>query len=85
MNRIIKPVPEEISIYAKVGLNSLLNDRRVGRNGLTFGKVKDICNQYGIKYKQLDNCIEFTAPKDRLQMFVEHLHFSLMSYSESPF
>jgi hypothetical protein len=85
MDRIIKPIPENISIYARIELDSLLNDRRAGRNGLVFGQVKTICNQYGIQYKQLDNCVEFFAPKDRLQIFVEKLHFSLTRYSESPF
>jgi len=82
MDKIIRPIQEEISIYAQVSLYTVLEDRRIGHKGLVFGDVKKVCDQYGIKYRQLENCMEFTAPKTRLQMFVEKLHFALMTYSE---
>jgi len=76
---------DEISIYSKIPLNKELMDRRIGFNGLRFGLLKDVCRQYGIKYEILNNCIKYTAPKSRLQMFVEKLHFSLTPYSESQY
>ena len=73
---------QEISIYAKVSLNEQLRDSRPYTYGFKFGTIEEICKQYGIKYKQLENCIEFKAPRIRLQMFVEKLHFARIRYSE---
>jgi len=74
----------EMSIYAKVSVNKMLSDFRPYTFGCTFGLVKDVCKQYGVKYRELENCVEFTAPKSRLQFFVEKLHFSRISYSTKP-
>jgi hypothetical protein len=82
MDNIKQP---EYSIYAKVSENTSLMDTRSYSFGCKFGKVKDVCRQYGIKYKKLDTCIEFTAPKLRLQLFIEKLHFARKQYSRSPF
>lgn len=75
----------EISVYSQVSINKELIDVRVGLSGLSFGTVSNICQQYGIKYEKMDNCWKFTAPKYRLQMFVEKLHFALIPYSEKPY
>jgi len=80
MNEIKQP---EISIYSNVDLEKTLLDVRPGRYGQKFGRVKDVCRQYGIKCKQTQNGTEFTAPKLRLQMFIEKLHFSKTYYSKN--
>jgi hypothetical protein len=80
MNNIQQP---EISIYSNVDLDKMLLDVRQGRYGQKFGRVKDICRQYGIKYRQTPNGLEFTAPKLRLQMFIEKLHFSKTYYRKN--
>lgn len=82
MNQIKQP---EISIYSGVSLSKYLIDTRPNSYGISFGTVADVCKQYGIKCKKLENCIEFTAPKLRLQMFLEKLHFSRISYCHNPF
>lgn len=69
-----------ITVYAKVNLNQTLFDFRVGAVGLKFGTVEKICEQYGITYKKLPTYMEFSAPKLRLQMFIERLHFSKTKY-----
>ena len=79
MNELIKKDP---SIYSSVSLNTQLMDIRMGRRGQVFGTVENICRQYGIKCIKHDNCYEFTAPKLRLQLFIEKLHFSKTYYSK---
>ena len=76
---------QEISIFSRVPLNKRLIDLRVGTSGMNFGTVKGIARQYGIEYEELgDGCIKYTAPKSRLQLFVEKLHFSSNYYSQNP-
>ncbi|MFW5803738.1 MAG: hypothetical protein ACOCWG_00740 [bacterium] len=74
-----------ISIYSKVPINKELIDIRVGYSGLSFGTVKNICQQYGVKYEKQVDSWKFTAPKSRLQLFAEKLHFSATYYREQPF
>lgn len=73
----------ELTTYSGVSLNRKLMDVRMGRYGLTYGTVEKVCKQYGIKYKKVENTklTAFTAPKLRLQMFIEKLHFSKISYT----
>jgi len=82
MSKIKQP---EISIYARVNLAGQLRDSRPYTYGFIFGTVEQICKQYGIKYEQHENCIEFKAPRMRLQMFVEKLHFARIRFSEKLF
>ena len=81
----MKPKPQEISIYAKVPLEKTLKDHRRWTYGLLFGTVEDVARQYGIKINVIGSCIQFTAPKSRLQMFIEKLHFGKIPYSSKPF
>jgi hypothetical protein len=76
-----QPQPEA-SIYSNVKLTKNLIDVRIGRYGQTFGTVENLCKQYGIKCIQHPNGMEFTAPKTRLQLFMEALHFSKTKYSK---
>jgi len=80
--RIAQP---EIDIYAQVSLGRPLIDRRVPTYGLAFGTVESVAKNYGIKYQELENCIKFTAPKSRLQYFIEKLHFGMVPYNTKPF
>jgi len=73
---------ESFSIYSDVSPRYLLADRRFGRQGLVFGTVESVARQYGIKIVQKDDIIEFIAPKSRIQMIAEKLHFSGVSYWE---
>ena len=80
MNKLKQP---EISVFSKVLMTKALRDVRQGHYGDKFGTVADVCRQYGIKYKKLSNCIQFIAPKSRLQLFIEKLHFSRTPYSKT--
>ena len=74
--------PEEVKIFSQINENEDLIDVRLHRNFALFGKVKDVARQYGINYNKVDNGILFTAPKTRMQMFVEKLHFAQKEYLE---
>ena len=74
--------PTEISIYSRVNIDTILMDARLGNWGMKFGTVGDICRQYGIKCVSHGSYNEFIAPKSRIQLFMEKLHFSRTSYSK---
>lgn len=74
----------EITIYVKTTLKKKLADYRPKTFGFSFGTIENICKQYGIKYTVLKTCMSFTAPKTRIQLFVEKLHFARISYSSNP-
>jgi len=76
--------PKNSSIYSSVPLTTDLRDVRSGRWGQKFGTVEAICKQYGIKCIKHPKYTEFTAPKIRLQLFLEKLHFSKTHYSKIP-
>lgn len=76
--------PEIITVYSRISFNSMLRDARYFSYMHVFGRVKDVANQYGIKATQRDGYIEFSAPKLRMQLFVEKLHFAGVSFSENP-
>lgn len=71
----------EMAIYSQVSLNKCLIDRRIQTGGQVFGKVEDVCRQYGIRYHKKGSWIKFYAPKSRIQIFVEKLHFSLITFT----
>ncbi len=74
--------PEDIRIITQVPDTTELIDKRLYNNFARFGNIMDVARQYGIKSKKVSNGIEFYAPKSRLQMFVEKLHFSQMPFRE---
>ena len=74
--------PDVITIIAQTHSGKLLKDFRIGRNSSVFGNILDVARQYGIKTRLVDDGIECKAPKSRMQMFVEKLHFSTIPYIE---
>ena len=80
MKKIDNPEQVNVSLYSNIPLSAMLYDYRAGRVGIKFGTVIDLCNQFGITIEQLPKCIKFTAPKLRLQKFMERLHFSRNRY-----
>ena len=78
INKELKP--SELKLFAKVSLTKQLYDVRPGRRGMSFGTVENVCRQYGISYKKTPSGFEFSAPKLRLQMLMEKLHFSRINY-----
>lgn len=74
----------EVSVFVKASLNKTMMDLRLGMRGIKFGVLGDVARQYGIHYRQLPTCIEFRAPKPRIRIFVEKLHFSRTPYGYKP-
>jgi hypothetical protein len=81
MNEIKQP---EMAIYSTAPLSTMLIDTRMGLYGQQFGTIERVCHQYGIKCIQHPNYTEFIAPKSRLTLFMEKLHFSRTKYSKKP-
>jgi len=82
-DRIIKPpMPEELSVGTMFGPEFTLIDKRVNSRGILFGTIGAVAKQYGIKMKINGPIYVYTAPKSRLQLFVEKLHFAKVTYFE---
>lgn len=73
---------ENISVYAKISINAFLIDKRLGRQGLVFGNIAQVAKQYGITIEIQGKILKFSAPKKRLQMFAEKLHFAGVNFWE---
>ena len=82
INKVPNSKPIELSVTSGVSLYFKLVDKRVKTAGIVFGTVEKVAKQYGIKIKnsETDNRLIFTAPRSRLQLFVEKLHFSGVHY-----
>jgi len=77
--------PPSIKVYARISLKKTLRDTRYTSDSYIFGKVGQVARQYGIKVRHKGTCYEFEAPKSRMQMFVEKLHFAGVPFSEQPY
>lgn len=54
------------------------------RSGLLHGPVEKICSQLGISISKSNKLVVLTAPRDRLQLLVERLHFGFIKYTQIP-
>ncbi len=64
-------------------LETLLKDSRYPVMAYVFGTMSDVARQYGIKTIQSSELgTTFSAPKSRMQIFIEKLHFSGVKYEE---
>ena len=82
-NRIIKnPEPEILKIGTFFPPNHNLIDKRAARKMITFGTIESAAKQYGVKMTVKDKVYIFSGPKNRLQLFVEKLHFARVPYFE---
>jgi hypothetical protein len=75
-------IPENISIAVYDYEGTVLVDKRIRTHGMIFGTIEAVAKQYGIKVEKANGYLKCTAPKNRLQMFVEKLHFSLVVFAE---
>jgi hypothetical protein len=75
--------PDITTIIAQVSPNKILVDQRLHKRFALFGNIMKVARQYGIKSRLIQGGIEFSAPKTRMQVFVEKLHFSQVKYFET--
>lgn len=78
---IPNPKPESLSIRVAFDPNCLLIDKRWRTEGIVFGTIAGVAQQYGVKMTKEENCWVYSAPKLRLQLFAEKLHFSNVPYA----
>ena len=79
------PKPQDMKIFVpRVGPNRQLSDnRKVQRYGqMNFGTISQVARNLGIKMEISDEGLTFSAPRARLQMFAEKLHFSLIRFHQ---
>ena len=72
----------KIRVFAQVAEDQVLIDQRPRTYNLVFGNVKNVAKQYGIDYEVVPSGVIFEAPDDRMQMFVQRLHFSRVRFAE---
>ena len=84
MNKTKEIIQPDRLLYTNIDLNKKITDIRDQTYGQSFGTIGSICKQYGIKYRNVGSCLEFSAPKLRMQLFIEKLHFSGTRYSYKP-
>ena len=76
----IKPQVENLSVFISTNKYKQLIDRRIMSNGIRFGTIESVAKNLGVTIKEVDKGIIASAPKIRLQLFVEKLHFSGVRY-----
>ena len=84
MKTIKKPLVEEISVVVNIGLDTVLVDRRLLSYGIIFGTAAQVASNYGIKVavNPTGKGLILTAPKNRMQLLAERLHFAKIAYFE---
>ena len=83
MKRTKKTKPEALSIFVpdmseRILLKDYRGTRRYGN--MSFGTIEQVAKNYGVKMKKSGDGLIFTAPKGRLQMFAEKLHFAMVKF-----
>ena len=79
---MITPRQDMITIFAQIRPEQVLRDYRRNKFFSIFGNVTKVAEQYGVKHIVTDEGMEFSAPKSRMQMFAEKLHFANIPYRE---
>ena len=54
---------------------------RDGRNAMNHGSISKACSQYGVEIKKNGRRAVLSAPRDRLQLIVEFLHYCSIQYA----
>lgn len=72
--------PDVSYLFCKANLSHRLIDRRSASLGIVLGTIQDVAKQYGVEFMQVPGGWVFAAPKTRLQMFAEKLHFSAVPF-----
>jgi len=74
--------PPVVRICSRVSLEYMLRDTRYTSNQYVFGKVGQVAKQYGVKVIAGEGYNSFEAPRSRMQLFVEKLHFAAVPFFE---
>jgi len=77
--------PENVTIFVpNANPNTKLKDHRILQKygQINFGTIGQAAKNLGVSMKIVEGGLTFSAPKSRLQMFVEKLHFSMIGYRQ---
>ena len=77
-----KSGPEIITIIAPVHPFTVLSDVRQKTLHQKFGHISQVARQFGINATEREGYMEFVAPKSRMQLFAEKLHFAGIRFRE---
>ena len=77
-----KPKQNEVTILVQASTAKHLTDFRYGRNFFKFGNIMNVARHYGIRVQPIEGGLKCSAPKTRIQMFAEKLHFADVKYIE---
>jgi hypothetical protein len=58
----------------------MMIDRRPRKNNQRFGTIRECLSQYGLSMKTKGGRAYLTAPRTRVQLFLEKLHYSGIPY-----
>ena len=79
----VKSNIQDVVVFCPYPKHAVLIDRRYKTCGIIFGALENVARQYGIKMEELPfGGVKLSAPKYRMQIFVEKLHFSGFPYRE---
>ena len=78
----VKAIVQDVVIFCPYSKQANLVDRRYRTCGIVFGSIENVAQQYGIKMEELPFGLKLSAPRNRMQMFVEKLHFSGYRFRE---
>ena len=73
---------DNIRIVINANLGASVQDKRNNYYGLEQGTLESLAKQYGINVTDVKGVKVFSAPKSRMQRFVEKIHFARISYKE---
>lgn len=61
-------------------LDTTMVDRRPRKGNQSLGTVRQCLAQYGLSLKEKDGRAYLKAPRNRMQLFLEKLHYSGLPY-----
>lgn len=74
--------PDIVKVFVQAHPRQVLKDFRRSKYFSIFGNILSVARQYGIEVLSTDGGIVCQAPKSRMQIFVEKLHFAKVKYRE---
>ena len=72
---------EIITVLCNYSVDRNLIDRRMNRYGSSLGSISTLSKQYGVEITKRGEYVFYSAPKRRMQMFIQNLHFANVSYT----
>jgi len=72
-------------ILVRINKDHTLVDRRMGYRLVIFGTVEKVAKQYGLKLTECSDGLKIEGRTNRMEIFVQRLHFAAIPYREITF